>query len=72
MRNRKGSFLYGDFMNNKLRKDSWCAQCVGCNRLKESNFIEKNSCNAFRAAEKKVWCADEAVNKFIDVEKARR
>lgn len=73
MRNRKGSFFMVIFMEkNKLRKDSWCVQCVGCERLKEKDISGKNNCSGFTSADKKVWCADEAVNEFIDVGKARR
>ncbi len=47
-----------------LRKDSWCIQCVGCDLSKEKDFAGKKNCGIFKAADKKVWCADEAVTSF--------
>lgn len=72
MQNRKGGFLYGDFMDSKIRKDSWCYQCVGCEKLKDKNFAGKINCDIYRAADKRVWCGDEAIKKFNSTGVVRR
>lgn len=71
MRICKAAFCMVMIMYAKLDKRSLCFQCLGCNKLEDKSFIGKVNCNFFRPTDKKVWCADEAVNEFNNTGKVK-
>lgn len=55
----------------KLHPKCLCMQCLGCMQLEKADFTGKFNCHRFIPSNKKVWCADESVNKFIKTGKVK-
>lgn len=49
---------------DKILPSSACRTCLGCNRLKDILFVGKRDCSDYQYAGKRVWCADEAVDRY--------
>ena len=57
--------------NAKLLCDCLCNYCTGCKKLKYKNFTGTRNCSSYRPVIKKVWCADEVINKYTKTGKIK-
>jgi hypothetical protein len=60
--------------NNKylrLKSNVKCWKCLGCNKLESPNFQGLYNCDSFKQANKTVWCANEAIDKFMKTGKVK-
>jgi hypothetical protein len=48
-----------------LRPDCLCECCAGCFKINDVNFSGKYNCRMFKPVDKKVWCADEIIERFL-------
>lgn len=57
---------------SKLLQECLCNYCAGCNKLKIENFIGTYECKSYRPKIKRVWCADEVIEKYSKTGKISR
>lgn len=53
----------------KLFSGAVCLNCAGCYKLRDPEFRGVRRCDDFSRAQRRVWCADETIQRFIRTRK---